>query len=124
MKSAVIFFITVVIISSIFASQFIQSENGIKTFIENSVPYVGTEIPRIEGFDGTGIKIAVIDTGVDFNHPDLFGWGPDGKVIGGYNFIQPNQLPMNYEIGFSSTNYGAIYFFNMEFKNSYWYPFS
>ena len=95
MKSAVIFFITVVIISSIFASQFIQSENGIKTFIENSVPYVGTEIPRIDGFDGTGIKIAVIDTGVDFNHPDLLGWGKDGKVIGGYNFIQENQLPMD-----------------------------
>ena len=95
MKSAVIFFITVVIISSIFASQFIQSENGIKTFIENSVPYVGTEIPRIDGFDGTGIKIAVIDTGVDFNHPDLLGWGKDGKVIGGYNFVQENQLPMD-----------------------------
>ena len=30
--------------------------------------------------DGTGIKIAVIDTGVDFNHPDLFGWG--GLSIG------------------------------------------
>ena len=95
MKSAVIFFITVVIISSIFASQFIQSENGIKTFIENSVPYVGTEIPRIDGFDGTGIKIAVIDTGVDFNHPDLLGWGEGGKVIGGYNFVQENQLPMD-----------------------------
>ena len=95
MKSTVIFFITVVIISSIFASQFIQSENGIKTFIENSVPYVGTEIPRIDGFDGTGIKIAVIDTGVDFNHPDLLGWGKDGKVIGGYNFVQENQLPMD-----------------------------
>ena len=41
------------------------------------------------------LKVAVIDTGVDFNHPDLLGWGPDGKVIGGYNFIQTNQLPMD-----------------------------
>ena len=49
----------------------------------------------MDGIDGTGIKIAVIDTGVDFNHPDLFGWGPDGKVIGGYNFIEENQLPMD-----------------------------
>ena len=49
----------------------------------------------MDGIDGTGIKIAVIDTGVDFNHPDLFGWGPDGKVIGGYNFIQENQLPID-----------------------------
>ena len=81
--------------SSIVVSQLIQPENEIRTYIENSVPYIGTEIPRIDGIDGTGIKIAVIDTGVDFNHPDLFGWGPDGKVIGGYNFIEENELPMD-----------------------------
>ena len=86
-----------VILSSLIISQSLQTENEIKTFIQNSVPYVGTEIPRIEGFDGTGIKIAVIDTGVDFNHPDLFGWGSDGKVVGGYNFIQPDQLPLDKE---------------------------
>ena len=81
--------------SSIVVSQLIQPENEITTYIENSVPYIGTEIPRMDGIDGTGIKIAVIDTGVDFNHPDLFGWGPDGKVIGGYNFIEENELPMD-----------------------------
>jgi minor extracellular serine protease Vpr len=81
--------------SSIVASQLIQSENEIRTYIENSVPYIGTEILRMDGIDGTGIKIAIIDTGVDFNHPDLFGWGPDGKVIGGYNFIEEDQLPMD-----------------------------
>ncbi len=75
--------------------QSLQSENEIRTYLERSVPYVGTEIPRIDGIDGTGIKIAIIDTGVDFNHPDLFGWGPDGKVIGGYNFIQEDQPPLD-----------------------------
>ena len=95
MRSLLIFSITLLFISSIFASQLIQPENEIRKYIENSVPYVGTEIPRMDGMDGTGIKIAIIDTGVDFNHPDLFGWGPDGKVIGGYNFIQPNQLPID-----------------------------
>ncbi len=75
--------------------QFLLSENEIQTYLERSVPFVGTEILRIDGIDGTGIKIAVIDTGVDFNHPDLFGWGPDGKVIGGYNFIRENELPLD-----------------------------
>ncbi len=95
MKSLLIFSIILIFSISIILSQSIQSENEIKTYIENSVPYVGAEIPRMDGIDGTGIKIAIIDTGVDFNHPDLFGWGPDGKVIGGYNFIQENQLPMD-----------------------------
>ena len=81
-----------VLISSFIVLQSFEPENQIKTFIGNSVPYIGSEIPRMDGIDGTGIKIAVIDTGVDFDHPDLFGWGPDGKVIGGYNFIQENQL--------------------------------
>ena len=95
MKLLLIFSITVVLMSSIVVLQLIQPENEIRTYIENSVPYIGTEIPRMDGIDGTGIKIAVIDTGVDFNHPDLFGWGPDGKVVGGYNFIDENQLPMD-----------------------------
>ena len=76
-------------------TQSLQSENEIQTYLDRSVPYIGTEIPRIDGIDGTGIKIAIIDTGVDFNHPDLFGWGPDGKVIGGYNFIQEDKPPLD-----------------------------
>ena len=75
--------------------QSLLSENEIQTYLERSVPFVGTEILRIDGIDGTGIKIAIIDTGVDFNHPDLFGWGPDGKVVGGYNFIREDELPLD-----------------------------
>lgn len=73
----------------------LETQNESKLYLDKSVPYVGTDIPRIQGIDGTGIKIAVIDTGVDYNHPDLFGWGPDGKVIGGYNFIKENEPPLD-----------------------------
>ena len=70
-------------------------EDNLNLYLDNSVPFVGSEIPRLDGINGEGVKIAVIDTGVDFNHPDLLGWGPDGKVIGGYNFVQEGELPMD-----------------------------
>ena len=70
-------------------------EDDFNLYLDKSVPFVGSEIPRLDGIDGEGVKIAVIDTGVDFNHPDLLGWGPDGKVVGGYNFVQEGELPMD-----------------------------
>ncbi len=93
MRSLVIFSLILVICASLIFTQ-LQNENEIQTYLERSIPYIGTEIPRIEGFDGTGIKIAIIDTGVDFNHPDLFGW-IDGKVVGGYNFVQEGKPPLD-----------------------------
>ena len=37
-------------------------------------------------YDGTGVSIAICDTGVDYNHPQLGNGGfPNSKVIGGYN---------------------------------------
>jgi len=90
-----VFSLMIVFVVSFILFQSTLSENEIQTYLQRSVPYVGTEILRIDGIDGTGIKIAVIDTGVDFNHPDLFGWGPDGKVIGGYNFIHEGEPPLD-----------------------------
>ena len=83
------------IFSGILILSQLETQNESELYLDRSVPYLGADIPRIEGIDGTGIKIAVIDTGVDYNHPDLFGWGPDGKVIGGYNFINESQPPLD-----------------------------
>jgi len=46
--------------------------------------------------DGTGMVIAIIDTGVDYKHPDLGGgFGPNYKVIGGYDFGDNDTDPMD-----------------------------
>jgi len=83
-----------VVFSSVIIFQFLPEEN-LHVYLEKSVPFIGGDIPSMEGFDGTGIKIAVIDTGVDYNHPDLFGFGPEGKVVGGYNFINEGEPPLD-----------------------------
>jgi subtilisin family serine protease len=39
-------------------------------------------------FDGQGVKVAVIDSGVDYRHPDLGGcFGPGCKVAGGFDLV-------------------------------------
>jgi subtilisin family serine protease len=45
--------------------------------------------------DGSGMTVAVIDTGVDYNNSALGGtFGPNAKVIAGYNFGDGNSNPL------------------------------
>ncbi|KAJ7187925.1 subtilisin-like protease [Mycena filopes] len=48
----------------------------------------GVNKVHAQGNFGAGIKIGIIDTGIDYNHPLLGGgFGPGFKVIGGYDFV-------------------------------------
>ena len=75
--------------------QFFENQSDFQTYLDKSGPYIGTKTANESGFDGTGITIAVIDTGVDYNHPDLFGLGDQGKVIGGYDYIDKDNTPID-----------------------------
>ncbi|KAH8596882.1 peptidase S8/S53 domain-containing protein [Bisporella sp. PMI_857] len=53
------------------------------------------EVDRLHalGIKGKGIKIGIIDSGVDYRHPSLGGgFGPGFKVAGGYAFVEDNWL--------------------------------
>ncbi|MFP5111342.1 S8 family serine peptidase [Bacillaceae bacterium C204] len=81
-----------------------QSVEGLK---ENSIPLPGIDALHNEGIKGNGIKVGVIDTGIDYNHPDLTdvykgyrkqeGVNPntiDPKSVKGWDFIDNDADPM------------------------------
>jgi hypothetical protein len=73
--------------------------------LSETVPYIGASAVHDLGFDGSGIKVAVLDSGIDYYHAALSGSGdpaeyaaddptviepgtfPTDKVVGGYDFV-------------------------------------
>ncbi len=76
--------------------------------LTETVPYVGATAVHAGGTDGKGVKVAVLDSGIDYLHAALFGSGipadfaannpdiiepgtfPTAKVVGGYDFVGSN----------------------------------
>ncbi|TFK67380.1 subtilisin-like protease [Pluteus cervinus] len=53
-------------------------------------PHILTGVDKVhaEGNIGTGVRIAIIDTGIDWKHPTLgAGFGPLNKIIGGFDLV-------------------------------------
>lgn len=54
--------------------------------LDVSVPHIGAPTAWAAGYDGTGQVVAVLDTGIDANHPDLV-----GQVVGQANFTEGEE---------------------------------
>ena len=84
-----IFFLVILVFTgTILISSQLQSTENISILVNNSGPFIGTSIPFQSGYDGSGIIISIIDTGIDLSHPDL-----EGKIIGGYDFVDNDKMP-------------------------------
>src|SRR4051812_23607076 len=57
-----------------------------------AVTMTGADIARTDlGLTGNGVKVAVIDTGIDYGHPDLGGcFGASCRVVKGYDLVGDN----------------------------------
>ncbi len=60
----------------------IALDGVVEASLDVSVPQIGAPAAWEAGYDGTGVDIAVLDTGIDTSHPDLGG----GKVIAEQDF--------------------------------------
>ncbi|MGL5378352.1 S8 family serine peptidase [Clostridium sp.] len=80
--------------------------NQIEPYMMDSVPYLGVDELHKEDIKGHGVKVGVLDTGIDYNHPDLtnayVGFrAEDGdpktqdiNTIKGWDFINNDADPM------------------------------
>ncbi|HWI51736.1 MAG TPA: S8 family serine peptidase [Symbiobacteriaceae bacterium] len=64
-------------------------EVGAEPDLYTAINMTGASIAQSElGYTGKGIKVGVIDTGVDYDHPDLSdGFGPGHRVFTGYDLV-------------------------------------
>ncbi|CAL1706297.1 unnamed protein product [Somion occarium] len=55
---------------------------------ESTHVLTGVDKLHAQGITGSGVKIGIIDTGIDYTHPVLGGAiGPGHKIIGGFDFV-------------------------------------
>jgi subtilisin family serine protease len=103
---------TVADIAAIAGVYTVKRVNDYRVSLGETVPYVGASAARQIGLDGTGVKVAVLDSGIDYTHRNLGGPGtraayeaaygagaadprntvtdelfPTAKVVGGYDFV-------------------------------------
>ena len=78
------------------ADVFSIEEDGIlHANLAQGIPLMNATTPR-SSYNGSGLSVAICDTGIDYTHPRLGGGGfPNTKVIGGYDCGDNDNDPMD-----------------------------
>jgi len=73
----------------------IEEDEILHANLAQGIPLMNASTPRTS-YNGVGLSVAIIDTGIDYTHPMLGGGGfPNSKVIGGYNTGDNDNNPMD-----------------------------
>ncbi len=62
--------------------EYIWLDEPVHTCLDRSVPAVAVPAVWAAGYRGAGVKIAIVDTGIDRNHPDFA-----GRIVAGASFV-------------------------------------
>jgi subtilisin family serine protease len=72
----------------------IEPVHELQPHLAQGIPLIGADTYR-STYNGSGVAIAICDTGVDYTHARLGGGGfPNSKVLGGYDFGEDDGDPI------------------------------
>jgi minor extracellular serine protease Vpr len=78
-------------VTAVYPVATVDFEPGVQVSPElaTALSMTGADVAQSElGYSGAGIRVAVMDTGVDYDHPDLGGcFGPGCRVATGWDFV-------------------------------------
>ena len=75
----------------------IEKDEILHANLAQGIPLMNASTPRTS-YNGSGLSVAICDTGIDYTHARLGGGGfPNSKVIGGYDTGDDDPDPMDLE---------------------------
>jgi subtilisin family serine protease len=69
--------------------KYVEKDREVHVLLDKAVPQIGADQAWASGYTGKGVKVCVIDTGVDADHPDLNG----SKVVAWVDYISGRTTP-------------------------------
>ncbi len=69
--------------------KYVEKDQQVQVLLDKAVPQIGADKVWASGYTGKGVKVCVIDTGVDASHPDLNG----NKVVAWVDYVNGRTTP-------------------------------